>query len=354
MKKNRQMNYELLRIIAMLMIVCLHYLNKGGALGDPKGELSATGYAAWLMETFCLVAVNVYVLISGYFGVDSTTFTICKPLKIWGQVWFYSVVIGLVALFSGIASFDLYRFFTYVFPVVTEHYWFATAYLLLCLMMPFLNAGVDRLDKRSFQWILTGMLLVFSIAKTVLPMQLPWDHKGYDAFWFIFLYLTGAYLKQYKITGGWKWLFVYIAGVFAVFMSFLTLQAVYLKLGKMGDFISYSYSYNYFFTYVASIGLFLSFAHVGNNWKENTCRVISTLAGATFGVYLIHEHIELRYVWENWFGCVQFAQKPIGIFLLHMAGTVLTVYLVCTAIELLRQKCFLLVTERHGYERETK
>ena len=112
------MNYELLRIIAMLMIVCLHYLSKGGALGDSKGELSATGYAAWMMEAFCLVAVNVYVLISGYFGVDSTTFTIRKPLKIWGQVWFYSVVIGLVALFSGIASFDLYRFFTYVFPVI--------------------------------------------------------------------------------------------------------------------------------------------------------------------------------------------------------------------------------------------
>ncbi len=48
------------------------------------------------------------------------------------------------------------------------------------------------------------MVLVFSVAKTVLPMQLPWDHKGYDAFWFVFLYLTGAYLKKYKISGGIK------------------------------------------------------------------------------------------------------------------------------------------------------
>ena len=83
MKKDRQMNYELLRIIAMLMIVCLHYLSKGGALGDPKQELTTNGYLAWLIEAFCLVAVNVYVLISGYFGVDSQNFTIRKPLKIW-------------------------------------------------------------------------------------------------------------------------------------------------------------------------------------------------------------------------------------------------------------------------------
>ena len=51
-KKDRQMNYELLRIIAMLMIVCLHYLSKGGALGDPKQELTTNGYLAWLIEAF--------------------------------------------------------------------------------------------------------------------------------------------------------------------------------------------------------------------------------------------------------------------------------------------------------------
>lgn len=347
-KKDRQMNYELLRIIAMLMIVCLHYLSKGGALGDPKQELTTNGYLAWLIEAFCLVAVNVYVLISGYFGVDSQNFTIRRPLKIWRQVWFYSVGIGLIMLITGAASWNLYQGMTYVFPVVTEHYWFATAYLLLCLLMPFLNAGVEKLDQKTFQWILIGMLLVFSVAKTVLPMQLPWDHKGYDAFWFVFLYLTGAYLKKYKISGGTKWLFVYITGVFAIYLSFLMLQVVYLKLGKLGDFISYSYSYNYLFTYVASIGLFLAFANVGKNWKEKTQKMISTLAGATFGVYLIHEHVELRGLWKTLFHCEEYAQKSTGIFLLHMLGTVCVVYAVCTIIELLRQKITELLTDAIG------
>ena len=71
-KKERQLNYELLRIIAMLMIVSLHYLGKGGLLGNPaRQDMTAAGYTAWLAEAFCLVPVNVYVLISGYFGVDS-------------------------------------------------------------------------------------------------------------------------------------------------------------------------------------------------------------------------------------------------------------------------------------------
>lgn len=336
-KKDRQMNYELLRIIAMLMIVCLHYLSKGGALGDSKQELTTNGYIAWLIEAFCLVAVNVYVLISGYFGVDSQNFTIRKPFKIWRQVWFYSVTIGLIMLVTGAVPWNLYQGMTYVFPIVTEHYWFATAYLLLCLMMPFLNAGVEKLDRKSFQWILIVLFVLFSVAKTVLPMQLPWDHKGYDAFWFVFLYLTGAYLKKYEIHGGIKWLFVYVSGVFAIYLSFLMLQVVYLKLGKLGDFVSYSYSYNYLFTYVAAVGLFLSFAYVGKNWGEKTKKVISTLAGATFGVYLIHEHVELRGLWKTLFHCEEYAQRSTGMFLLHMIGTVGVVYAGCTMIELLRQ-----------------
>ena len=110
--KKRQLNYELLRILAMLMIVCLHYLSKGGLLGDPsRADMTATGYTAWLVEALCLVAVNVYVLISGYFGVDSLgsqtvgkrlTFweVMRKPLKIWKQVFFYqcSLAVGRLSL----------------------------------------------------------------------------------------------------------------------------------------------------------------------------------------------------------------------------------------------------------------
>ena len=107
-----------MRILAMLMIVCLHYLSKGGALANPTGELTAVGCTAWLIEAFCLSAVNVYVLISGYFGIgDSANLDITSPIEVRGifertfrvylQVWFYSVVIGLIFLVTGQQSFDV-------------------------------------------------------------------------------------------------------------------------------------------------------------------------------------------------------------------------------------------------------
>lgn len=125
--KKRQLNYELLRILAMLMIVSLHYLSKGGILGEPaRADMTTAGYTAWLIEAFCIVAVNVYVLISGYFGVDARgsrgsgkklTFreALRKPIKIWKQVFFYSMLFGCGALIIGVQQFDLYQFFFLLF-----------------------------------------------------------------------------------------------------------------------------------------------------------------------------------------------------------------------------------------------
>lgn len=345
-ENKREKNYEILRIVAMLMIVCLHYLSKGGALAEPKGNLTATGYAAWFIEAFCLVAVNVYVLISGYFGIgekdeeqNKINSVMKRTIRIWFQVWFYSVVIGVIFLITGLQEFTIYTVFTYLFPIATEHYWFATAYLLLTLLMPFLNVGFDKMDKRSIQGILGCMLLIFSVAKTVLPMQLPWDHQGYDAFWFVFLYLTGAYLRRYGvkwITSRAKAVFMYVCCSLLIFASFVVIRFLHLRYGVLGDFINYGYSYNFLFCYLASIGFFLAF-QTSKKAEENSCsRALRTFSGATFGVYLIHEHVNLRYLWPTWFACADVTKSAMPVFLLHMIGTVGIVYLLCTVLEIVR------------------
>ena len=352
MKTKRVKNYEILRILAMLMIVCLHYLSKGGALANPTGELTAVGCTAWLIEAFCLSAVNVYVLISGYFGIgDSANLDITSPIEVRGifertfrvylQVWFYSVVIGLIFLVTGQQSFDVYTVFMYLFPFSTEHYWFATAYLLLTVFMPFLNAGFDRMEKRAIQGVLLCMLVIFSVAKTILPMQLPWDHKGYDVFWFVFLYLTGAYIRRYGvkwITNRAKAVSLYVGCICIVFMSMLLIKFIYHKTRSLEHFVSYGYSYNFFFAYLASVGLFLAFKPREEGKQKVCSSFLQMISGATFGVYLIHEHVNLRYLWPTWFQSAEFAASSLPVFLLHMAGTVMVVYMLCSVIEVIRKK----------------
>ena len=68
--KQRLSNIELLRIISMLMIIMLHLLSFGGML-NTYNTISAKAIFIWLMESLSFVAVNCYVIISGYFLVDS-------------------------------------------------------------------------------------------------------------------------------------------------------------------------------------------------------------------------------------------------------------------------------------------
>lgn len=357
--KKRQLNYELLRILAMLMIVCLHYLSKGGLLGDPaRADMTATGYTAWFVEALCLVAVNVYVLISGYFGVDllgsqtvgkRLTFweVMRKPLKIWKQVFFYSMLFGCGAIVLGLQAFDPYRFFSYCFPIVTEHYWFATSYIFLCLMMPFLNAGISCLDQKELRWLLLGFLLLFSMAKTVIPMQLPWDKYGYDSLWFVVLYLTGAYIRRYEmpfLARRWRAAALYLGSTAAIFASFFLIRLVYLKTGMLGERIQYGYTYNFLFCYTGAVGLFLLFQpsksakSSSQQFLERFRKPVELFSGAAFGVYLIHEHLNLRGFWQRWLHCEVQAENSVAGFLGHMLVTVLCVYLVCTAMELVRQR----------------
>lgn len=62
------------------------------------------------------------------------------------------------------------------------------------------------------------------------------------------------------------------------------------------------------------------------------------LAAASFGVYLLHEHIEIRYVWPRWLLVKEAWETPF--FLLHWIGSIICVYLAGTLVDRLRRMLF--------------
>lgn len=352
-KKQRQVEFEVLRIIAMLMIVGLHYLSKTGLLINPRAEvMTVNGYLAWFIEAFCVIAVNIYVLISGYFGINHTTANSWKRVYgVWIKVFFYSVFAGIIFSCLGclnIGEFDkpdIYKIFGYIFPIVTEHYWFATSYIILCFFMPFINLGFEKLEKREIQTILGLMLVVFCVSKTIIPMQLPWDKYGYDAFWFVVMYMTGGYISKYGINlvnTRLKACLIYVFSQLLVFISFVILRQIYLRTGMFPDMISYGYSYNFIFAYTGAVGLFCLVKLIADNRQANNKtfkngELIIKISGATFGVYLIHEHIDMRPLWKKIVDVNKIAEGSVVAFIVNMVVVVLGVYVICTLIELLRQ-----------------
>lgn len=347
---SRNVSFELLRIIAMCMIIALHYLSKGEVLVPLASADGMNGAAviAWIVEALCLPAVNVYVLISGYFGVRSR-FCVTKVARLWGLAVFYSVAITLLLGLTGnlsdthgaltFADMTIYDWMNVVFPVVTEEYWFITAYIILYVLMPFLNAGIEKLERKDYRNILILLLVIFSISKSVLPMQLPIDKKGYDVLWFVCLYLLGGYFGKYGcrlFEKRYRTVLCYVIPALGVFALAFAARCLYLQKGILADFVltNYFYTYNHLLCLVASVGLFGMFTHVRVG-KERAGKVLCRIASCTVAVYIIHEQIYMRYLWPEWFECASYAGK--WAFIPHMFITVACVFVGCLAIELLRQ-----------------
>lgn len=342
MKKTRQANFELLRIVAMIMVIILHYLVKGIAAGPYMGDSAPADCFAWLLEAFCLVAVNCYVLISGYFLVESDW----KPGRVVSllcQVLFYSLLIPVILVVLGLipsGSVSVYEWVEYAFPINTEHYWFATAYLMMYLFAPFLAAGIRQMDKRQLQ-IVTGLLLFFvSIVKSAVPIVLATDRSGYDFGWFLCLFVLAGYIRRFGI----PWLEKRSHAVLLyVIMSVATWAAAWVCLGfadkitVMSTYGDRIYTYNHIFCLIASVSLFYVFKD--SEIKEGRAsQIICKLAPYTFGIYLLHEHILVRYRWLQWAHVDAVAGK--WSFIPHMLVCVAAVYVAGTCVDVVRDWIF--------------
>lgn len=136
----RNIGLDILKIIAMIMIVFLHVLSKGRFISDIYNiELYRIAY---IFEILFIIAVNCYVLITGYFQIDAK-FKIKKVINIWIKVVFYSISIYFFILLFGQKEFNIKDGIKVIFPILTNEYWFVNCYILLYIFSPFLNKLIN-------------------------------------------------------------------------------------------------------------------------------------------------------------------------------------------------------------------
>lgn len=312
----RMANLELLRCVAMMMVVVLHYLGKGGMLSDLTGErLGAMEIAAWLLESFCIVAVNVYMFLSGYF-LSSSTFRLSRLVQLWLQVWVYSVAFGLLGALTGVlqeTTFDTHYLLTLLFPVTMGHYWFMTAYVFLYLLLPFAGSAVKKMTGKQMQIGLGLLLMVFCVLKSILPVFLEMDSHGYDCLWYLCVFLTAAYVRRFGFPflgkrGRGLWL--YTGCCLLIFAVTFVLRFLYLRTGMLATRLTMCLDYNHILPFLASVGLFGAFGRL--RIEGRAAGIINRIAPYTLGVYLMHENLGLRYSWQKWMGADRLAAGAVS------------------------------------------
>lgn len=352
--EKRHTGIELLRIVAMLMIVTLHFLTYSGNLLTPGTETTVTGVLGTMLENLCIGAVNAYVFISGYYS-KGNSFKTGKVLRFVCQVWFYSMLpLVCMALGCGIGVEEgIYGILPYVFPFGTEHYWFATSFLVLMLLMPFLNQAVEALPQRTFRTALLFMLILLSGIKSVLPVSFATDRYGYDTVWFIFVYLLAAYAARYDTQGIFRWIREKRSNAALVFcLSAAVGMAIQFTMKDLGTllpglkgtseyYFTVPYHYNTLTVLSAAVGLFYLFQSF--TFKEGrTAGVIRLLGSLSFGIYLLHEHMDIR---DQWYEVLRKTVNPhgmtgIGAFVKEWLFCVFMVSVAGLCVDCVRAKLF--------------
>lgn len=104
-KKQRNSNLELYRIIVMLLIVCHHYVVNSGLMGELENEpITAKSLFFYVFGMWGKTGINCFVLITGYFMCKSSI-TLRKFLKLFLEVELYNVVIFSIFVLSGYQDF---------------------------------------------------------------------------------------------------------------------------------------------------------------------------------------------------------------------------------------------------------
>ena len=359
-KKQRNPNMELLRIIAMMLVVMWHFFYHGvinGQVSSSETQMTNWSGPNLVLSQFiiavCSICVNVYVLLTGFFMIGKG-FKSKRLLKVWCQTFFYGLSISLLFyLFAddGLRNLIRYSIIHAAFPYLGGVYWFVHDYLALLIIAPLLGIAALNMSKQLYDKI----MMVIIILGVSIPSVEPYGddlgfYYGHSFIWFVCLFMAGAYLRRFDLPlkkyQNFKMFFL-----ISFLISIITVGFVYIKYRYgNGQFINVCYVYNGF-SYLTALLFFSLFKQLKLK-NPFYIRAILKISPLTFGVYLIHDNPFVReWLWPK-FNLYFFFNSPY--FILCIFFIPLSIFLLCIMIDYFRSLLFRIIRIDDGVNKLSK
>ncbi len=260
--KTRNSAFELLRIIAMAFIVIWHI-----SLHAQKGELDSHNY----IIAFCTTGVNLFILISGYFGIKLNWKNL---LTFVSTIVFYNIITivykwGITETPPNINSIK-----SLIEPFKESRWWFINCYFNLMLLSPVINITLNKATERQIMYFIGVQLFMSCISGFCFGNAI--NQNGYNTFHFITMYVLGHAIHRFDLPTRFstrKLLIVYILCTYAIYIcSFIIMYR--------------STFYNNPLIIVSAICLFCLIAKL--NFRSQTVNYISSFM---LPIYLIQDSV---------------------------------------------------------------
>lgn len=193
--KARCSNMELLRIVAMFLVLLVHadFFSLGApSVQDCVDEPTGSALKVFF-EAISIVCVNIFVCLSGWFGIKPKVKGFCNFVF---QCLFWVIGLYIVALCAGRATISADGIKGCL--ALTNHNWFIKAYILLYILSPVLNAFVEHVPRKVFRDVLIGFFLFEFIYGWLFSGSTQHIQSGYSTISFTGLYLLARYVRIYQ------------------------------------------------------------------------------------------------------------------------------------------------------------
>ena len=318
----RFIGLDIFKILCVILITAIHCLDFSG-LNSAFSNYSVNKILTLFVKALTTVGVNGFILITGFFLVKSK-FRVEKLFFIWGETLFFSLLLFATGYIFKLEEVRASYCFFSVAPILSRHYWFATAYVILYLCSPFLNKLIFVMTKKEYSILLLGGAIIFSVWTTIVYFsEGALIGGGTGILWMIYLYLVGAYFNTHKVNEQVLLKFAWIISVLCL-IGLVAYQILSEKLVFLSRFDIFGN--NSLLPLLFSVSVFIIFKNI--NVKEGKAsKYITGTAKCSFGVYLIQTHCMIcHWLWldvvrgqllfETWYLYPVFLLTVVVLFVL--------------------------------------
>lgn len=273
----------------MLLVLTVHadVFSLGVPTQNEISENPVSSFMRFTVESLALVCVNVYILISGYFGIKLKKRSIASFLFMvifwrWGILIVFVILHHIYGYGAIPGAYDLIRMLV---PGYCD--WFVGAYILLMFLSPMLNSFIEKTSVRGL-WLFAAFYCGFQMVFDVFINVYEQFGDGYSVLSFIGLYILGSALRRTERLPVRNKLQAFRG---YMLVSVVAALGILLWTGHFGEsVIGYKMlvmfmAYNGPAVMLASVLLFIGFRYV-----KLQSRMVNTIAASTFAVYLFHMH----------------------------------------------------------------
>jgi len=357
-KKTRDSGIELLRIISIMMVIGLHAFSYGNYY-DVASEMGGfVNYCSVGIRILFRPAVNIFILITGYFMVRmkfDLNKAYKKVLNVYLTVIFYSITLTLLILLLGPEYYTINGqkdsikliLLSMIMPVTSQRWYFLTHYLFLCLLAPFFNIILQNIKKKDYHILLaivTFLLCIWYVLSDIRLLDQVVRVNGFsdlqsggNVFFFLYIYMIGGYIRLH-VSKNEKPRSKYILG-FICCAGLNCLLATVLKNTLELDDIVLKYTNPLVILMAVCLLMYFKDLHFHN-------KIVNTISATTLGVYAIHEFNYIRNIIWKIFNFRKVDCSNMFLNVVYIISIIIIVFGICASLDLLRQKLFKLVGKK--------